>query len=222
MASKFARQRNPDACTGSGNQCPSALEVLRICHRAIIIAEVVLMPRLISALSGGFDGFRRLASGQQFVCLAAGDDGSCAVLDIETEPLSATHSFGSSLGQRALEAGSLNCSALTAFALLQGKWRVHILCAMRGAPMRLGRLSRLLPEASKKVLMRELKHLAASGLVERGDLSDDGGGIRQMKCTFIDSIRPATFLLFEQPELWALVWESIRRDGIEERWFTSR
>lgn len=57
---------------------------------------------------------------------------------------------------------------------LQGKRRVHILCVMRGGPVRLGQLSRLLPEASKKFLMTELKQLVASGLVERLDLSDGG------------------------------------------------
>jgi DNA-binding HxlR family transcriptional regulator len=45
---------------------------------------------------------------------------------------------------------------------------------MRGGPVRLGQLSRLLPEASKKVLMTELKQLVRSGLVERRDLSDGG------------------------------------------------
>lgn len=53
---------------------------------------------------------------------------------------------------------------------------------MRGGPVRLGQLSRLLPEASKKVLMTESKQLVSSGLVERGDLSD-GGVVRQWNMT---------------------------------------
>jgi hypothetical protein len=78
--------------------------------------------------------------------------------------------------------------------MLQGKWRVHILCAMRGgSPVRLGQLSRLLPEPSKKVRMTELKQFIASGLVERCGLSD-GGIVRHEEYNFIESIRPATFL----------------------------
>ncbi len=100
--------------------------------------------------------------------------------------------------------------------MLQGKWRVHILCAMHGGPVRLGQLSRLLPEASKKVLMTELKQLVSSGLVERRDLSDSGV-VRHVEYNLIESIRPATFLLLEQLELWALVWESASRDGDEKR-----
>lgn len=80
------------------------------------------------------------------------------------------------------KARALTCSASKAAALLQGKWRVHVLCAMRGGPVRLGQLSRLLPEASKKVLMTESKQLVSSGLVERGDLSD-GGVVRQWNMT---------------------------------------
>lgn len=101
----------------------------------------------------------------------------------------------------------MNCSASAAITLLQGKWRVPILCAMRDGPVRLGQLSRLLPEASKKVLMTELKQLVALGLVERLDLSN-GGVVRHVEYHLIDPMRPATFLLLEQLEHWALIWDS--------------
>jgi DNA-binding HxlR family transcriptional regulator len=71
---------------------------------------------------------------------------------------------------------------------------------MRGGPVRLGQLSRLLPEASKKVLMTELKQLVRSGLVERRDLSD-GGGVRHVEYTLVESIGPATVVLLEQLEI---------------------
>jgi DNA-binding HxlR family transcriptional regulator len=101
--------------------------------------------------------------------------------------------------------------------MLQGKWKVHILCAMRGGgPVRLGQLSRLLPEASKKVLMTELKQLVASGLVERRDLSD-GGVVRHVEYNLIESIRPATFLLLVQLEIWVLAWGSADTNGNKKR-----
>jgi hypothetical protein len=51
VPSQFTRQRNPNAGTGARNQRPSAFEVPGICHRAIIIAEGDLMPRIISVVS---------------------------------------------------------------------------------------------------------------------------------------------------------------------------
>jgi DNA-binding HxlR family transcriptional regulator len=128
----------------------------------------------------------------------------------KAESLSTTHSLEPSLRQKTREAESLKCLASTAVTWLQGKWRVHILCTMRGGPVRLGQLSRCLPEASKKVLMTELKQLVASGLVERRDLSD-GGVVRHVEYDLIESIRPATFFLLEQMEQWVRVWESTRR-----------
>ena len=60
----------------------------------------------------------------------------------------------------------------TCEVLLQGKWRVHILSAMRNGPIRLGQLARLVPNASKKVLTQHLRCLEAYGVVIRRDLSD--------------------------------------------------
>ena len=97
--------------------------------------------------------------------------------------------------------------ASSAIAQLQGKWRVHILSTMRNSPVRLGQLSRLLPDASKKVLMTELKQLVSSGLVERRDLSN-GGGVRHVEYSLVESIKSATCLLLEQLEFWAQVRES--------------
>jgi DNA-binding HxlR family transcriptional regulator len=61
---------------------------------------------------------------------------------------------------------------LSAEVLLQGKWQVHILCALRHGPVRIGQLGRLVPGASKKVLAQNLRKLEARGIVVRRDLSD--------------------------------------------------
>lgn len=55
--------------------------------------------------------------------------------------------------------------------LLAGKWRPQILCVLRDGPVRLGQLSRLLPNASKKLLVRNLRELEASQIILRRDLS---------------------------------------------------
>ncbi|WP_114207443.1 winged helix-turn-helix transcriptional regulator [Acidisarcina polymorpha] len=56
--------------------------------------------------------------------------------------------------------------------LLQGKWRLHLLSAMRNGPVRLGQLRRQIPGASKKLLTQHLRKLEADGIVIRRDLSN--------------------------------------------------
>jgi DNA-binding HxlR family transcriptional regulator len=56
--------------------------------------------------------------------------------------------------------------------LLQGKWTLQILCAMRDRPVRLSELKRAMPSASKKALTSSLRSLEAGGIILRRDLSD--------------------------------------------------
>ena len=55
--------------------------------------------------------------------------------------------------------------------LLQGKWTIQILCAMRERPVRLSELKRAIPYASKKALTANLRSLEAARVVLRRDLS---------------------------------------------------
>ena len=61
--------------------------------------------------------------------------------------------------------------ATNAAGTLQGKWRVHILCALQDGPVRLGQLVRLMPSASKKVIAENLRQLEREGVIVRTDLS---------------------------------------------------
>lgn len=72
--------------------------------------------------------------------------------------------------------------------LIQGKWKMHILCAIRVKPVRLGQLSRNLPMVSKKVLTENLRGLEDAGLIVRRDL---GGAVRHVEYDFKQDIRPA-------------------------------
>ena len=63
-------------------------------------------------------------------------------------------------------------ATFAAGVLFQSKWRVHILCALRSGPVRLGQLARLIPGASKKMLTQNLRQLEADGVVVRKDKSD--------------------------------------------------
>jgi DNA-binding HxlR family transcriptional regulator len=72
--------------------------------------------------------------------------------------------------------------------LVQGKWKMHILCAIRSGPVRLGRLTRALPKASKKVLTENLRKLERDGLVVRRDF---GGTVPHVEYDFRSEMRAA-------------------------------
>ena len=72
--------------------------------------------------------------------------------------------------------------------LVQGKWKMHIVCAIRFRPVRLGQLARELPTASKKVLTENLRELEDAGLIVRRDL---GGSVPHVEYDFKDEVRPA-------------------------------
>lgn len=71
-------------------------------------------------------------------------------------------------------------SAQSAFGLIRGKWKIAILVQMIDRPVRLGQLRRLIPRASKKVLVQQLHELENDGIVVRTDLS---GKIKHVEYT---------------------------------------
>jgi DNA-binding HxlR family transcriptional regulator len=58
-----------------------------------------------------------------------------------------------------------------AIELVQGKWKIGILCRLQEGPARLGDLRRLFPAASKKMLTQHLRQMERDGLIVRSDLS---------------------------------------------------
>ena len=56
-------------------------------------------------------------------------------------------------------------------ALVQGKWKIGILCRLQEGPVRPGELRRLFPQASKKMLTQHLRQMERDGLIVRTDLS---------------------------------------------------
>lgn len=78
--------------------------------------------------------------------------------------------------QNALELSSADrarivASAEAALCLIRGKWKIPILAAMLDSPIRLGQLRRLIPRASKKVLVQQLHELERDGIIVRTDFS---------------------------------------------------
>ena len=97
-----------------------------------------------------------------------------------------------------------SCAAALAIEVLQGKWRIQILCVMREGPVRLGQLRRLIPSASKKVLTENLRKLESVGLVTRTDLSDQ---IRRVEYDLTESARLGTYQLLDQLAEWGDLYE---------------
>jgi DNA-binding HxlR family transcriptional regulator len=83
--------------------------------------------------------------------------------------------------------------------LLQGKWRIEVLCALRPGPVRLGQLARLIPTASKKMLTHNLRKLEADGIVTRSDLSDT---ILHIEYNLSDDAREAVCAVMDELAEW--------------------
>lgn len=78
-------------------------------------------------------------------------------------------------------------SCIETVHLVQGKWRLHILCSICSGPVRLGQQRRELKYASKKVLTENLRELEDAGLVVRKDF---GGSVRHVEYDFSEAMRP--------------------------------
>jgi DNA-binding HxlR family transcriptional regulator len=90
--------------------------------------------------------------------------------------------------------------------ILQGKWTLHILCAMREQPVRLSQLTRLIPSASKKALRAGLRDLEAAEIVVRRDLSDT---VLHVEYDFANDMREAVCSLLDQLGKWGVVTEAM-------------
>jgi DNA-binding HxlR family transcriptional regulator len=62
-------------------------------------------------------------------------------------------------------------STESALGVIRGKWKVEILVNMLNGPIRLGQLRRLIPRASKKVMVQQLHEMEKDGIIVRTDLS---------------------------------------------------
>lgn len=76
--------------------------------------------------------------------------------------------------------------ATGAAGILQGKWRISIICALQGGPVRLSQLVRLMPSASKKVVAENLRQLEREGVIVRTDLS---GPVLHVEYDFAEGFR---------------------------------
>ncbi|MBW4039127.1 MAG: helix-turn-helix transcriptional regulator [Acidobacteria bacterium] len=91
--------------------------------------------------------------------------------------------------------------------LLQGKWTIQILCAMRAHPVRLSVLRREIPFASKKALTASLRSLEAARVVVRRDLSNS---VLHVEYELVESMRIPLIALLDHLSEWGKFYESER------------
>jgi len=103
-------------------------------------------------------------------------------------------------------------ATFAADVLFQSKWRVHILCAMRSGPIRLGQLARLIPGPSKKMLTQNLRQLEADGIVVRKDMSDL---VLHIEYELDESTREGVCALLDQLATWGGLHLGKSRDDKE-------
>ena len=84
-------------------------------------------------------------------------------------------------------------------ALLQGKWKIGILCRLQEGPARLGDLRRLFPQASKKMLTQHLRQMERDGLIVRTDLS---GKIPHVEYSLSNSLGQTVVKLIDLLARW--------------------
>jgi DNA-binding HxlR family transcriptional regulator len=97
-----------------------------------------------------------------------------------------------------------SCFATLAIDLLQGKWRIQILCVMQTGPIRLGQLGRLIPSASKKVLAENLRKLESSGLIVRTDLSSH---VLRVEYDLSEHFKASTHELLDYLSAWGQAYK---------------
>jgi DNA-binding HxlR family transcriptional regulator len=89
--------------------------------------------------------------------------------------------------------------------MLQGKWTLQILCAMRNESVRLSQLTRLIPSASKKALQASLRALEAAEIVVRHDMS---GIVLHVEYNFAEDMRATVCSLLDHLAVWGATLEA--------------
>jgi DNA-binding HxlR family transcriptional regulator len=85
--------------------------------------------------------------------------------------------------------------------LLQGKWKIGILCRLQKGPARLPDLRRLFPRASKKMLTQHLRQMERDGLIVRTDLS---GKIPRIEYSLSNSLGRSAVTLVNTLAQWGV------------------
>lgn len=111
------------------------------------------------------------------------------------------HVEGNVLELASVDRAKIVSSAQAVLCLIRGKWKILILATMLDGPVRLGQLRRLIPRASKKVLVQQLHELEEDGIIVRTDLS---GKIQHVEYTISAPLGKAVVNLLGLLSDWGL------------------
>lgn len=86
-----------------------------------------------------------------------------------------------------------------AITLVQGKWRIAILCHLQDGPVRVGELKRRMRPISKKVLNQHLRRMERDNLIVRADFS---GKIPHVEYSLADPLGVSVLGLLRALRTW--------------------
>ncbi len=93
----------------------------------------------------------------------------------------------------------LECPIMTTIAMISDKWKVVILCKLRGGTMRFNELMRALKGVSQRVLTQQLRELEYDGLITRTIYAEVPPRVEYSLSELGHSLVP----VLDQLEVWA-------------------
>lgn len=123
-----------------------------------------------------------------------------------------------------MQTNSTDNAFAAAVRMVEGKWKIDILCELGTAPRRFGRLKQALSGVSEKMLVQQLRELEADGLVARKayaetpakvvySLTERGLTLNVNRRPKITPYRHANLAL---TQIWCITLMSHRSAGLEE------
>jgi DNA-binding HxlR family transcriptional regulator len=103
-----------------------------------------------------------------------------------------------------------NCPVEATLGVIGGKWKVLILYYLKEEKiMRFGKLKRLIPEITQKMLTQQLRELEADGLITRKVYAQVPPKVEYSFTKYGESLEPILKLMFE--------WGTEHRNWIEKK-----
>jgi DNA-binding HxlR family transcriptional regulator len=82
------------------------------------------------------------------------------------------------------------CPVRAAIDVIEGKWKPIIINALKPGPLRFGQLRRETPEATKKVLIAQIRELEKDGIICRKNFAEDLGHLKYGLTTYGRTLVP--------------------------------
>ena len=101
-------------------------------------------------------------------------------------------------------------AAQLAINLIDGKWKIEILCGLQQGSIRLGQLRRSIPVASRKMLTEQLRRMEKDGLIVRTDLSSR---LRHVEYSLSERHGVALLQLINVLAAWGTEYQSRENDS---------